>query len=106
MSSLFIKKLYAKCKMHGTGDAQVILTDDELYALILIALNDLGWLSEYTDTKSLYLPSDNYYALPLAWFETLNIKATGIDIMAVLEFAKNKNDDFVLYIRHSAPRST
>ena len=40
MTTLFIKNLYAKCKMHGTGDAQVVLSDDELYALVVIALND------------------------------------------------------------------
>lgn len=84
--------------MHGSGDAQVILTDDELYALMLIALSDLGWLSEKLNTKSLYLPSNDYYTIPLAWFETLNIEATGIDIMTILELAKNKDEDFVLYI--------
>jgi hypothetical protein len=84
--------------MHGSGDAQVILTDDELYALMLIALNDLGWLSEKLNTKPLYLPSNDYYAIPLTWFETLNIEATGIDIMTILELAKNKDEDFVLYI--------
>jgi hypothetical protein len=39
--SNFARTLYTKCKMHGSGNAQVILSDSELYALIRIAVNDL-----------------------------------------------------------------
>lgn len=46
MTSLFIKNIYTKCKMHGSGDAQVILADDELYALIVIALTTLDGLAK------------------------------------------------------------
>ncbi|MDD2802312.1 MAG: hypothetical protein PHE96_12725 [Methylococcales bacterium] len=65
MSSLFIRNIYTKCKMHGGRDAQVILADDELYALIVIALNDLGWLDENLHTKIIQLPSNDYYAIAL-----------------------------------------
>jgi len=98
MTSLFIKTIYTKCKMHGGGDAQVILADDELYALIVIALNDLGWLSESLHIKAIQLPSNDYYANALEWFETLKIGATGTDIMETLDAAINKEEDFVLYI--------
>lgn len=84
--------------MHGGGDAQVILADDELYALIVIALNDLGWLSESLHIKAIQLPSNDYYANALEWFETLKIGATGTDIMETLDAAINKEEDFVLYI--------
>jgi hypothetical protein len=30
MTTLLIRNLYVRCKMHGTGDAQVVLSDDEL----------------------------------------------------------------------------
>ncbi len=98
MTSLFIKNIYTKCKMHGGGEAQVILADDELYALIVIALNDLGWLGENLHTKTIQLPSNNYYAITLEWFETLKIGASITDIMATLDAAKNKGEDFLLYI--------
>ena len=45
MTTLFIRNLYAKCKMHGSGDAQVVLSDGELYALIVVAFNDFVNLS-------------------------------------------------------------
>jgi len=61
MITHFIKNLYAKCKMHGTGDAQVVLSDDELYALIVIALHDLGWIGSVIHTRPIVLPSNNYY---------------------------------------------
>lgn len=98
MSSLFIRNIYTKCKMHGGRDAQVILADDELYALIVIALNDLGWLDENLHTKIIQLPSNDYYAIALEWFETLKIGASVTDIMETLDAAKNKGEDFVLYI--------
>ncbi|MDI1277274.1 hypothetical protein [Methylobacter sp.] len=98
MTSLFIKNIYTKCKMHGGRDAQVILADDELYALIVIALNDLGWLDENLHTKTIQLPSNDYYAITLEWFETLKIGASVTDIMETLDAAKNKGEDFVLYI--------
>lgn len=100
MMSMFIKNLYARCKMHGSGDAQVLLGDDELYALIIIALNDLGWLDDNLHSKTLHLPNDNYYAISLEWFDCLDIKVTGVDIMHVLAAAKNKEEDFVLYIEN------
>jgi hypothetical protein len=58
MTTLFIRNLYAKCKMHGSGDAQVVLSDGELYALIVVALNDLGWLDDGLHTKNISLSQD------------------------------------------------
>ena len=100
MTSLFIKNLYTNCKMHGTGDAQVMLTNQELYALIVIAINDLGWLDEKLHTKPIQLPYDNYYAIPLEWFENININVNVTDILETLESAKNKEEDFILYIEN------
>ena len=98
MTSLFVKNLYAKCRMHGSGDAQVVLSDDELYALIVIALSDLGWLHESLKTKAIQLPSNNYFAISLDWFETLRIGTSVSDITELLGVAKKKDEDFVLYI--------
>jgi len=43
MSSAFLKSLFAKCKMHGSGDSQVMISDAEVYSLICMAIRDLGW---------------------------------------------------------------
>ncbi|MEN9374373.1 MAG: hypothetical protein RIR79_1925 [Pseudomonadota bacterium] len=102
MTTLFIKNIYAKCKMHGTGDAQVVLSDDELYALVVIALNDLGWIENDTHTRPIVLPSNNYYEIPLGWFEGLSIAASAMDIMETITSAKNRSEDFVLYIDNLA----
>lgn len=102
MITHFIKNLYAKCKMHGTGDAQVVLSDDELYALIVIALHDLGWIGSVIHTRPIVLPSNNYYEIPLGWFEGLSIAVTAMDIMETVTSAKNKSEDFVLYIDNLA----
>ncbi len=37
MASVFIKTVFAKCKMHGSGDSQVTISDSEVYALICMA---------------------------------------------------------------------
>lgn len=102
MTTLFIRNLYAKCKMHGSGDAQVVLSDRELYALIVIALNDLGWLEDGLHTKNIDVPRQNYYEISLEWFEKLNITVSPSDIEETLEKAKVKEDDFVLFIENLA----
>lgn len=102
MTTLFIRSLYAKCKMHGNGDAQVILSDNELYALILVAINDLGWLENNFHTKNIYLPNKNYYEISLDWFEQLRIGIVPSDIEETLNNAKNKAEDFVLFIENLA----
>jgi len=42
-NSVFIKNLYTKCRIHGAGDAQVIISDQEIYALIVLTVNNLKW---------------------------------------------------------------
>lgn len=84
--------------MHGSGDAQVVLSDGELYALIVIALNDLGWLEDGLHTKHIDIPRKNYYEISLDWFEQLNITVSSSDIEETLEKAKDKENDFVLFI--------
>lgn len=45
MTNTSIRHLLSKCKVHGTGDAQVILSDSELYVLLSISVRDLKWNS-------------------------------------------------------------
>jgi hypothetical protein len=82
--------------MHGSGDAQVVLSDEELYALIVVALNDLGWQEDGLHTKNVDLPRQNYYEISLDWFGQLNIDVAASDIEETLERAKNKEEDFIL----------
>lgn len=80
--------------MHGSGDAQVVLTDGELYALIVVALNDLGWLEDGLHTKTIDLKRQNYYEISLDWFEQLDIAVAPSDIEETLENAKKQRRGF------------
>jgi len=101
MSSLFVKNLYAKCKMHGTGEAQVILGNGELYSLILLAFRDLGWSIPIPNAISVLFPSESYYGIPLNWFDgAWERKITPDDVLELLDAGKQHQEDFVLYIEN------
>jgi len=101
MTSQFIKSLYAKCKMHGTGDAQVILEDRELYALILLAFQDLEWSILEQNVLSVSFPSGSYYEIPLNWFDgEWGSKITPQDVLGLLDAGKQRREDFILYIEN------
>lgn len=100
-NNAFIKNLYAKCKMHGSGDAQVVLSNGELYSLIAVAINDLDWSFEDLALEALTLPNDHYYQIPLSWFD--DQEKNGIsseDIISALASCFNKSNDFGLYIEN------
>ncbi len=100
-SSVFLKKLFSKCKLHGSGDAQVILSDDEVYSLIYLAVSDLCWPHEELCIHSLQLPSLNYYEIDLEWFDSLEIQNLSKESMlAALEQCLRRDDDFALYIEN------
>lgn len=69
MNELFFRTFYSKCKMHGSGDAQVVLSDGELDALLSISISDLGWDHKALNTEAVVAPSDDYYQIPLQWFD-------------------------------------
>lgn len=87
--------------MHGFGDAQVILRDEELYALICISIKDLNWSFEELGIVNTFNETRNYYEIPLSYFEEVelnNISST--DIQKAIENCFNKNQDFALYIEN------
>ena len=87
--------------MHGTGDAQVMLRDEELYALICISIKDLNWSFEELGIVDTFNETRNYYEIPLSYFEEVelnNISST--DIQKAIENCFNKNQDFALYIEN------
>ena len=98
MNSLLIRQLYAKCKMHGNGEAQVILSDSELYALIVLAFHDLGWENRCFHCLDIAFPADNYYAIPMKWFESVGFAISPEQILTTLEKGKKYKEDFILYI--------
>lgn len=93
-----LKQYYSKCKTHGTKEAQVMLSDYELYILLALVANDLN-LSSYKIRDELSLPSLNYYKLPLNFFIN-NVSQMMVTIEeiydCILSFS-TENEDFQLY---------
>lgn len=98
---MFIQNLYTKCRMHGSGDAQVVLSDDELYALICISIDDLGWSFDYLDINNITIDLDSYYETPLSWFDDLIVDGlTSNDVKDAISICFNTHNDFALYIEN------
>ncbi|MDY7020546.1 MAG: DNA cytosine methyltransferase, partial [Cyanobacteriota bacterium] len=101
MGISFVKKLFSKCKIHGSGDSQVIISNDEVYALLCLAVNDLNWSYEQLHIRSIDLPSSDYYKIDLNWFDNLNIQNLNTDnILSALDACVKKDNDFSLYIEN------
>lgn len=93
-----LKQYYSKCKTHGTKEAQVMLSDYELYILLVLVANDLE-LSSYKFSDELSFPSQNYYELPLSFFIN-NDSQIDISIEEIYDCIINfsaENEDFQLY---------
>lgn len=97
-NSKFINDLYNKCKFHGTGDAQVLLRDDELYALICISIINLEWSFDDLKIQPIELPDSDYYMIPLNWFDNLKLNKDPQEVIASIEKCFNNNNDFSLFI--------
>jgi hypothetical protein len=101
MTSAFIKNLFAKCKMHGGGDAQVIISNSEVYALVCMTICDLGWSFQELDIMPIDLPSSDYYQIGLNWFEEIDFADLSTDkILTALDSCVKKDNDFSLYIEN------
>ena len=101
MTDTSIRHLLSKCKVHGTGDAQVILSDSELYALLLISMWDLKWNSADLGLSNIEIPDRDYYQIPIKWFSTSEIShAKSSLLLQVLDNAVKKHPDFALYIQN------
>lgn len=98
-NTAFIRNLYSKCKMHGTGDAQVVITDGELAALISIAVANLGWSHADLGVANVSPPDNNFYNIPISWFDEQAGSAIGpAQIVQFLTNCFDKDNDFALFI--------
>jgi hypothetical protein len=103
MSTTFIKNLYTKCRLHGAGDAQVILSNPEVYALIVLAVHNLHWSFDELEIEKIELPALHYYEISLDWFEKLgNTEVTPEKILSALTACFNQDQDFALFIENLA----
>ncbi len=87
--------------MHGTGDAQVIISDIELYSLICTSIKDLEWSVDELQITDITNGDDGYFDTPLAWFENLeNADITANDVKEAISRCFAKDNDFALYIEN------
>ncbi len=101
MPSTFISQLYTKCKMHGNGDAQVMLTDHELLVLLKLSFMDLGLDDLAIKVPHVDLPSCDYYKINLEYFDQLSIDSNQSEtILSMLSAASLASEDYYLYIQN------
>lgn len=87
--------------MHGAGDAQVIISDGELLALIIIAITDLEWSFDELGIEAQKLPNSDYYQIPLSWFDAQRAsEVTSECVFDALSSCFNHANDFGLYIEN------
>ncbi len=97
--STTIRQLLTQCKVHGNNDAQVLLTDSELYALFLIGIRDLGWDEKQFGFGEIAMPDADYYKIPLSWFVSLKCPdATPEMLLNILDKACHHHQDYALYV--------
>ena len=100
MTTTSIRHLLSKCKIHGTGDAQVIISDSELYVLLSISMRDLNWPLAEFGLSDIEIPND-YYQIPIKWFSTSEIPHANPKVLLhALDNAVGKHPDFALYIQN------
>ncbi|WP_293106085.1 restriction endonuclease [Moorena sp. SIO3I6] len=100
-NTAFIKNLYSKCKMHGSGEAQVIISDGELSSLLSIALDNLGWSHDDLQIIKVNVPDDDYYNIPISWFDSIaESDISAEDVISALTACFNQDNDFALFIEN------
>ncbi|PZV09904.1 MAG: restriction endonuclease [Leptolyngbya sp.] len=87
--------------MHGSGGSQIIISNSEVYALICIAIVDLGWSYQELDVVPIGLPSTNYYDINISWFEEIEFQwLSANNILDALGSCIERDNDFSLYIEN------
>ncbi|NEO64516.1 MAG: restriction endonuclease [Moorea sp. SIO4G2] len=87
--------------MHGSGEAQVIISDGELSSLLSIAIDNLGWSHDQLQIIKVNVPDDDYYNIPISWFDSIaesDIRAE--DVISALTACFNQDNDFALFIEN------
>lgn len=101
MPSTFISQLYTKCKMHGNNDAQVLISDHELLALLKLSFNDLCFIDLANSITQIDLPVLDYYSINLDFFDQLPSVSNQSDlILSLLSESSQKSEDYCLYIQN------
>ena len=96
-----IRQLLSECKVHGNGEAQVMISDSELYVLMYLSCSDLGWNCVDLGLRKIEMPSLDYYSIPIEWFTKVSIKEASPDtLLNALVIACEVHADYTLFIKN------
>jgi hypothetical protein len=98
MASTYISQIYNKSIILGTGVGKVTLSTGSVVALLNVIADDLGSVLE--EPFNLDLPSDDYYMIPLEWFETVKIECSHDEVKSLVEVSFQEDNDFLLYFKN------
>jgi hypothetical protein len=102
-SSTSLKQIFSKCRFLGSGARRIILSESELFALMSIVVQDLGWKPGELDLPELNetMPGENYYQIPFQWFDSHEgIAPTSQILIEALAKGVSKHNDFSLYFQN------
>lgn len=94
--SVFVRQLFAECKVHGTGDAQVMLSNWDIQVLLHIMFQDLNIPFGYRICNF----NNEYYSIPMSFYENSNYVMTEIQLLEIFAYIVSLNNDYQLYIKN------
>ncbi len=100
-----IKKSFSAARILGNGDDRVALSENELFCLLAQCCRDLGLAAGISKLPALSSPppTADYYRLPLAWFQTLQVACpSAAALVESLAKCVAHEPDFRLYFENLA----
>lgn len=95
------KELYSSSVTLGSGAGKIVLDNSQILSLFHLCISDIGWSpSDFSLPKlNSKLPADNYFKIPLDWFET-QTPPSSESLMVSLQKLIDRDSDFGLYFKN------
>jgi hypothetical protein len=93
--STFIRQLFSECRVHGTGDAQVMLTNWDIQILLHIMCRDF----KIHSFRNICDIDAEYYDIPMSFYENDSRLLQEARLLELFAKIMALNEDFPLYIR-------
>lgn len=98
MATASTRQLFTKATILGTGTDRISLLSSQVFSLLQVTINDLGWqASDFGLQSGVVIPDNDYYKIPIAWFDSFPEAPSLKDLLESFQKAIDKNNDFGLY---------
>lgn len=98
MASISSKQIFTKAAILGAGSDRLVLSESQLFCLLQISVQDLGWTHKEVGLPvKIEIPDADYYKIPLDWFEGFKSILLMKDLIEIFQRALDKDEDFGLY---------